>query len=547
MATAAGNLVVHLMAQTRQFEQGMKRSTQHTVSFRSQLSDMQSVAGRLHPALGTIANALTGPAGLAGAAVAVGYAFKRLMSESEGIVSTADRLGMGTEYLERLQDVAARTGTSFGTVATGWNKMKLEIARAQGGGGQADLFAQLGLDPGKLREMPAEQAFTLLAQAIGKIENPTDRARYQFELFGRSGMELNSVLARVAGGMNDINVVSEASRQKMADLENQWLDLKRSMTTTVKEGIVGVVVGFGGLRENMREMGALVGGGAEGLRNYIETRDRLARGGNGGATPGVSAEEALEQNRILERRGNIIESLTRQIAVLREGERAIQLREFRDMGGDVLELEKLMKEHTQLLDMQERQRRAADATKRAEQERLGVLQSLRDEAERLWEGADRFALRGLEGSQLEEAQGLQSQIAKMREQEDLQSRGRELTRSLETPVEAFARRFAELEKLAEFGAIDADTHVRALEKLRDEFGPEKEAEIAGPARFGGAMTAGSREAHSAILAAQGLGLDKPEKEVAKNTAKQIEMQAETNRRIGELIAQGEGAADIPPA
>jgi len=69
--------------------------------------------------------------------------------------------------------------------------------------------------------------FDDLFRAIAQVENKTDRARLQYEIFGRSGVELDAVLRRVAGGLGDIGVVSAQSRQEMADLENQWLDLKR--------------------------------------------------------------------------------------------------------------------------------------------------------------------------------------------------------------------------------------------------------------------------------------------------------------------------------
>ena len=539
MATAAGNLVVHLTAKTNQFERGIKTAQRDTTTFRDRVRDATGALGSLHPVLGTAVGMLAGPAGIATGLGAAAFAFKRFASESEAIVSAANRLGMSTEMYERLQHVAERTGSSFEMLGETWQRMQVELSRAAGGSGKADIFEQLGLDARSLSNQPFEETFTRMARAVSSIENPIARARMQAELFGETGPKLDAVLRRVAGGLGDIAVVSSEARTAMSDLENQWLDFRREVATGARETAGGVVVGLGGLRENMREIGALLGGGAEGLRHYISTRDRMGRTG-GGNNASSDIEAMREQNKLLSQRTNVIERLQAEIDKMKHGADAVELTAFREMGGDVDLLRDMIQERNRLADAAEREATAAAHMRAEEERRRGILQSLADEADRLWMGDDAFAIRDLEGPQREEAERLQEEIRKMQDAEDRANRGRDLTRSVETPAEALQRRLDEIEQLASSGDIGGETRLRALEQLDKDFAGEE----AGPTRFAGAMNRDTREAYSTILASSAYTRDDATKKVAEHTKRSADRLQEMRDFIRELVALQRDAQEV---
>lgn len=369
--------------------------------FQRMRGELVSSVGHIHPALGTLTRALTGPAGLVGAgvgaAVAVGVAFKRLATESEQIVSTAQRLGMGTEFLERLQDVAGRTGTSFGTVTSAWQRMFIEISRAGAGGGKADIFGQLGLDVATLRAAPAEEAFQSIARSIMAIPDPVDRARYQFEVFGRSGLELGSVLNRVSGGMGDVAVVSERSRQRMAQLENQYLDLKRSAGAYWREAMV-FALGWMASDVHEKERQATAAR-KESVEELMEAADRLAK------------QES--------ERDGILSGLQQSIDRLRLGEEGVLRARMAAANASEKELQQLDELITQQSRLREEQARQAEEEQRIRQEeerRVNVVRQLREEVERLRMGEEEWHVRGLVGEDRAEA------LALMRERKQLQGR-----------------------------------------------------------------------------------------------------------------------------
>ena len=419
MSTTVGNLKAQLDLSASGLGAQIAKVGQQFGQMKSQIVGSLN---QIHPALGTLTNALTGPAGIAAAGLAtatgLGVAFKRLMTESESIESVADRLNMGTEFFERLQHAAFRTDTSFGTVTSAWQRMQIEISKASSGGGKANIYEQLGLDAASLAAGSPEQAFKSIAGAIAQIENPVQRARMEYELFGRSGVELEGVLRMTAAGLGDIAVVSEESRKKMADLENQWLDFKNSVTAGGKELAIGVAFGFGELRENMREFGALLGGGAEGLRNYIDVRDRLARQSERQRSQSpMDVEAAAAEAKQIEDRVKIMERAQEKLAAIRDGENAVAAREYEKLGGDPAELMAVLEQIDKATAAKEREKRATERQKQLEDERLSTLRQLREEADRLAMGEHNWELRGLNDRERQEAMELRAEIDRLTKQQ----------------------------------------------------------------------------------------------------------------------------------
>jgi hypothetical protein len=124
--------------------------------------------------------------------------------------------------------------------------------------------------------------------------------------------------------------------------------------------------------------------------------------------------------------------------------------------------------------------------------------------------------------------------------------GKSLAESLETPVEKFQKRLEELDQLVEFGSIDTETYQRALRQIENEIGGD--APESGPARFSGAMSKDSREAYSAVLAAQS-GREDPSKKVAENTKDMKDQLKQIKDGIARQVALMEfiESLDIPPA
>ena len=411
MSTTIGNLKAQLDLSASGLGAQINKVGQQFGQMKSQIVGS---LGQIHPALGSLANALTGPAGIAGAGVAaaigVGVAFKKLMAESEAVMSAADKLNMGSEFMERLQHVSMRTGTSFGSVTSAWQKMQIEISKASAGGGKADIYKQLGLDAASLAAGSPEQAFQSIASAIGQIENPVQRARMEYELFGRSGVELDAVLRATASGLGNIAVVSEESRKKMADLENQWLDLKNSATVAAKEIAIGAY--------GIAEAGAVAVLGLAGMKTTTETLNNLrAQRSKREKLPSADVEAAAAEAKQIEDRVKIMEKAQEKLAAIRDGENAAAAKEYAKLGGDPAELTAVLEQIDKATAAKEREKKSVENLKKLEDDRLSTLRQLREEADKLAMGTHNWELRGLNDRERQEAMELRAEIDRLTKQQ----------------------------------------------------------------------------------------------------------------------------------
>lgn len=134
--------------------------------------------------------------------------------QAEAIDSTAklsDRLGVATEALSGLQYAGSIAHVSSEQLTGGLEKMLKALGEAAGGSQAAgDAFTSLGLDAQSLIDLPTDQAFETIAQAMKNIPNPAQRAAAAIGIFGRSGQELLPLMMRGADGIKA--AISEAEK-----------------------------------------------------------------------------------------------------------------------------------------------------------------------------------------------------------------------------------------------------------------------------------------------------------------------------------------------
>lgn len=104
-------------------------------------------------------------------------------------------------YMEDLADV------SMETIAGSLTKLTRNMGEAQSGtGAAAEAFAKLGVEvtnsDGTLRN--ANDVFLEAVDALGHVENATERDTIAMDLFGKSAQDLNPLIALGADGFNDL-------------------------------------------------------------------------------------------------------------------------------------------------------------------------------------------------------------------------------------------------------------------------------------------------------------------------------------------------------
>jgi hypothetical protein len=170
----------------------------------------------------------------AGPIAAVGLAF---LGAKSAVQSFREAINMGG----KLNDLASRTGETAGNLAilqramenaggsadavgTVLNKMQRAIVEAGEEGSKfADLFRDLGISMEAFKGKSPTEQLQMIAQALGKIEDPSKRSQLAMELLGKSGGELIPLL-RAMGVELETARKQLGSYPKAIDEANQALD-----------------------------------------------------------------------------------------------------------------------------------------------------------------------------------------------------------------------------------------------------------------------------------------------------------------------------------
>lgn len=198
--------------------------------------------------------AATGMVALGGASVATGKAIYDMTKQggvfADDILTMSAKTGIGVEALQELEYAARFVDVEVGTMAGAQQKLVRAMASAEKGTGtQAKAFSELGVSitdsNGKLRNQ--QDVFADSIDALGKIENETERNAIAQQLFGKSAAELNPLieaggeeLARLRDEARKTGqVVSEDAVKALGELDDQMQKMDSSMGV-LKKNMAGI-------------------------------------------------------------------------------------------------------------------------------------------------------------------------------------------------------------------------------------------------------------------------------------------------------------------
>ena len=139
-----------------------------------------------------------------GAALAAPLAasLKVFSDSGDQLNKMAARTGLSAEALSELGFDAEQSGANLETLEKGVRTMQRTIGDAADGLSTAqDALGHLGLTLEQLQGLSPEQQFTLIADRLSQIADPTMRAAAAMDIFGRAGTQLLPLLADGAGGI----------------------------------------------------------------------------------------------------------------------------------------------------------------------------------------------------------------------------------------------------------------------------------------------------------------------------------------------------------
>ncbi len=239
MATI-GSLNIDLTMKTARLSSDISKAKKKTASFRNSVQrDMRKIknaaisAGKSIAKIGVIA----GAAAIGGLTLMV----NKSIEMNDELAKTADKLGVTTKELAGLRHAADLTGVSNQAFSKGLQNMVKTIRDA--GDGLATYtrtYDRLGLSVEDLQKLnPAEQ-FLIVADAISKVENNTQRVGAAYDVFG----------GRATALINTVNLGTEGLQAMIQEAEDLGIALNRvdaSKIEAAKDAITRASAAFEGV------------------------------------------------------------------------------------------------------------------------------------------------------------------------------------------------------------------------------------------------------------------------------------------------------------
>ena len=216
MAGTIGSLTVFARFNTEAFGKGIKKARSQTKGF----------SGFVKKNMGAIKGMLAGVAGIAGV-----QGITNAIGDAEKLQKLSIRLNAPVEELSKLGFAANQSGTSIDSLGQALFRMNRRIGNAATGGGPAARALQyMGLSAKQIVDMPIDQKFMLIVDALAKVEDEAIRNQMGFELLGDNFRDIQPLIAqgtdKIREYMNEAErlgiVVTADQAAKAAALTDEW-------------------------------------------------------------------------------------------------------------------------------------------------------------------------------------------------------------------------------------------------------------------------------------------------------------------------------------
>lgn len=141
---------------------------------------------------------------MAGIATATAALITHQANLADQAGKTAEKLGLQTAKLTELQYAAELSGVAANTLNLGLQRMTRRVAEAATGTGEAiKALDALGLSAKELNKLSPDEQFKLIADAMQKVDNQSEKVRLAFKLFDSEGVDLVRTLSMTRKGLEE--------------------------------------------------------------------------------------------------------------------------------------------------------------------------------------------------------------------------------------------------------------------------------------------------------------------------------------------------------
>lgn len=172
---------------------------------------------------------------------------KQAAADVDEILTESMTTGLSTRTIQQLKYAENLIDVSYSTITGTLTKLTQNMDKARDGNeAMAASFASLGVaiqdgTTGQLRDV--ESVFYEIIDALGQIENPTERDAAAMELLGKSAQELNPLILQGSSALKDYAaeaeaagyVLDESQLTKLGEVDDAYQKLELQIDATKKE------------------------------------------------------------------------------------------------------------------------------------------------------------------------------------------------------------------------------------------------------------------------------------------------------------------------
>lgn len=167
-------------------------------------------------------------------------------ADVDELVTESMVTGLSTDTIQQLKYAENLIDVSYGTISGTLTKLTKTMADARDGNKNlAESFATLGVSitdsTGQLR--PAEEVFYDVIDALGQIQNGTERDALAMDLLGKSAQDLNPLILQGSDAMRELAaeaeatgyVLDESQIAKLAEVDDAYQRMQLEIEATKKK------------------------------------------------------------------------------------------------------------------------------------------------------------------------------------------------------------------------------------------------------------------------------------------------------------------------
>ena len=234
MSNTIRSLIVKVGADTTDFSNKMKYISK----------DLTKTGKSISKAGSTLTKGITLP--IIGAAAGIGAMVVKAGEGADELITMANKTGLSTQKLQELGYAARFIDVEVETMTDSVVKLTRSMDGARDGtGAQANAFAKLGIavtdNNGSLRD--ANTVFMESIDALGKIENETERDAAALAIFGKSAQELNPLIKAGSAELNRLSaeahevgaVLDDASVNSLGQFDDAMQKMKATLGASTNQ------------------------------------------------------------------------------------------------------------------------------------------------------------------------------------------------------------------------------------------------------------------------------------------------------------------------